>query len=142
MKLSSMGEFKSSIFTTKAGKHVETKPHLAIFNDRHNGSKCRVLIVLYHRKYKLKDTTGLGVGELHRQSGVNYDYIKSRVTKWVEWKYLERKVRDNKAGRPLYVYTLAERGRHIIEDILPQDWLKRYITEIQAFKVNNTGKGY
>jgi len=144
MKPSSMNVFKPSTFTTKTGKHVETKPHFATFNEKHNVSKCKVLITLYHRKYKLKVNTGLGVSELHKQSGVNYDYIKSRVTKWVEWRYLERSVKDNRVGRPLYVYRLADRGRHFIEDIVPRDWLERYIAEIQEFKAkkieaNNSG---
>ena len=137
MKISNMTQFKAINFTTRQGKHVETRPHFAAFDDKHNSSKSRVIIVLYHRKYKAQNNTGLGVGDLHKQSGVNYDYIKSRVTKWVDWGYLERSVKDNKIGRPLYVYTLAERGRHFIEDIIPKDWLKRYISEIKAFKANH-----
>ena len=135
-----MSSFKPRTFITKAGRHVETRPHFATFNDKHNASKCKVLIVLYHRKYKLNDDTGLGVGELHRQSGVGYDYIKSRVTKWVDWQYLKRKVQERGTGRPVYVYSLDERGRHFIEDILPREWLQRYISEIQDFK-NMTVKG-
>jgi len=132
-----MKQFKPMRFTTRSGKSVETRPHFATFDDKHNSSKSRVLIVLYHRKLKAHNNTGLGVGDLHRQSGVDYDYIKSRVTKWCEWGYIERRARDNDSGRPLYVYTLAARGRHFVEDILPKDWLKRYISEIKAHKVRN-----
>ncbi len=129
-----MSSFKPRTFVTKAGKHVETRPHFATFNEKHNASKAKVLITLYHRLLKLKLTNGLGVSELHWQSGVNYDYIKSRITKWCEWGYLKRKTQENNTGRPIYVYSLDERGRHFIEDILPREWLQRYISEIQDFK--------
>ena len=139
MKISDMTQFKTSSFTTRTGKHIETRPHFAALDDKHNASKSKVFIVLYHRKYKAHNNTGLGVGDLHKQSGVNYDYIKSRVTKWCGWKYLDRRTRDTDAGRPLYVYTLAERGRHFIEDILPREWLKRYISEIKTFRAKIQG---
>jgi len=135
-----MSSFKPRTFTTRAGKHVETRPHFATFNERHNASKAKVLITLYHRLHKLRLTNGLGVAELHEQSGVGYDYIKSRVTKWCEWGYLKRSVRDNKIGRPIYVYTLDERGKHFIEDVLPREWLQHYIAEIHAFRVKRIAR--
>lgn len=136
LPISTIGNFKSSTFTTKSGKGVETKPHFASFDDKHNASKCKVLIVLYHRKHKLQDASGIGVNELHRASGVSYDYIKARVTKWVQWGYMERSVRDVKTGRPIYVYKLAARGKHFIEDILPREWLKTYIAGIKSSSMN------
>ncbi len=132
MNRSSTGVFQPIIFTTKAGRRVETRPHFASFNEIHNASKSKVLILLYHRSHKLRAATGLGVGEISKQSGVNYDYVKARVSKWVGWGYLERTISNSSPGRPIYLYRIAKRGEHFIEDILPEEWLKRYVSEIRA----------
>lgn len=133
-KLSNMSEFRVSSFITKAGKLVETKPHYASFNHKHNAAKSKVLIVLYHRRFNVNDNTGMGIGELHRATGANYGYLTVKVTKWCQWQYISRAVRAGERGRPIYVYSLAKRGQHFIEDVLPPEWLKQYIIDIHNFK--------
>lgn len=126
-----MTNFEPRTFTTRGGKNVTTRRHLANFDLKHNAAKAKIFIVLFHRLHRLKLTSGLTVGELHLQSGVGYDYLKSRVSKWCEWGYLGRRIRST-VGRPCFEYALAERGAHFVR-IIPQEWLERYIAEIQAF---------
>jgi hypothetical protein len=44
---------------TSEGKLVTARPHEATFNGSHNSCKSKALIVLYHRKQKISETTGL-----------------------------------------------------------------------------------
>ncbi len=92
----------------------------------------RCLQFLYHRKHKLGLNDGLNVWDIHLQSGVDYDYLRSRLRKWKEWGYLNRKPVDTGVGRPEYQYTIAKRGEHFIEDIVPRNILNQYIAEIKA----------
>jgi hypothetical protein len=120
---------------TKEGKLVIARPHEATFNGRHNACKSKALIVLYHRKYKLHQATGLTLKELSQASGVSYSYLKSRLAKWVEWDYLHRKIGESNGG-PVYFYTISKRGKHFIEDRIPRDILSRYIEDIKALRAN------
>lgn len=120
---------------TKEGKLVIARPHEATFNGRHNACKSKALIVLYHRKYKLHQSTGLTLKELSRASGVSYSYLKSRLGKWVSWGYLLRKI-TNGTNRPVYSYSIGKRGRHFVEDRIPKDILSQYIEDIKALRVN------
>ena len=114
------------------------RPHIATFSGVHNASKAKVLIILNHRKYNLRLSTGLNVRQLHLESGVNYNYLRSRLGKWFKWKYLSRKAYDDGNGRPMFYYTIAVRGEHFIEYILPNDVFTRYINEINEYR---TSKG-
>ncbi len=124
----------SPMFISKSGKVIISKPHIATFNDVHNASKTKVFIVLYHRKNRLGLNTGLNVRDIHLQSNVDYDYLRTRMSKWHEWGYLSRRPVDSGKGRAVYTYMIAKRGEHFIEDIVPGDILNQYIAEIKAFK--------
>lgn len=130
MKLQRMDEFTPAMFTTKTGKLVITARHYASFDNHHNASKSKVFIVLYHRKFTLRDNTGLSARQLADHTGVSYNYVRSRIIKWTAWGYVKRstEIVDN---RPLLVYTIADRGKHFIEDILPQDALDAYLLAIR-----------
>jgi len=112
------------------------QPHLASFNGIHNASKTKALIILDHYKHKLRLSTGLNVRQLHSESGVNYDYLRSRLGKWFKWKYVSRRAHDDGTGRPMFYYTIAARGEHFINHIVPNDVLARYITEINQYRTN------
>lgn len=94
-----------------------------------------------YKYHKIGLNTGLNVRDIHLQSGVDYDYLRSRLRKWHEWGYLNRKPVDTGKGRPVYAYTIARRGEHFIEDIVPRDILNQYIAEIRAFKANEVKQG-
>lgn len=128
-------DFESRRYVSSKGQEFETRPHFATFNAKHNASKVKALIVLYHRAFTLRQTSGLTLGDLHRQSGVDYFYLKTRLAKWVGWKYLQKHI-VCKNGKPCYSYNIAERGKHFIEDIVPAEWLKAYIAEIRTFKTS------
>jgi len=121
---------------TSEGKLVTARPHEATFNGRHNCCKSKTLVVLYHRKQKISETTGLTLRELSLASGVSYAYLKSRLAKWVEWKYLVRKMTDG-INRPVYSYLIGERGEHFVEDRIPRERLVEYVAEI---RINNLGR--
>jgi predicted ArsR family transcriptional regulator len=107
------------------------RPHTATFNGSHNASKTKALVVLYHRKHTLRLNTGLSSLQLHQQSGVSYDTLRSHLKRWVEYRYLARRPADSHRGRPVYYYTIAARGEHFIQDIVPRDVLDRYVKEIK-----------
>ena len=114
------------------------KSRFATFRGSHNASKTKTLIILHHHKYNLKLSTGLNVRQLHSESGVNYDYLRSRLGKWFKWKYVSRRAHDDGNGRPMFYYTITVRGEHFINNIVPKDVLTRYINEINQYRTNST----
>ena len=112
------------------------RSHFATFRGVHNASKTKVLIILYLRKYQLRLKTGLNVRELHTQSGVNYDYLRSRLGTWCEWEYVSRRAYDDGTGRPMFYYTIAPRGEHFIQHIVPKEVLNRYLNEINQYHID------
>lgn len=126
-------DFVSREFIAKNGRIVRTEVHFATFSERHNSSKSKVLMCLY------KETGGVSVGNLHRLSGVDYGYLRVKLSRWVSWGYVVRKVSIPEKGRPIFLYSLGERGRHFIDDILPRNWLQQYAAEIRAFRASNNG---
>lgn len=110
--------------------------HIATFNGRHNSNISKTLIVLYSRKQR-GITAGLSAKELHLATGVSYDNLRAKLTKWYNWRYLDRRAVGVDGGRPHYVYTIAERGIHFVEDRIPLDRYNDYITEIKTFRARN-----
>jgi hypothetical protein len=120
----------------KDGKLIIARPHEATFKGKHNACKSKVLIVLYHRKYRLVDNTGLSLKELADASGVKYFYLETRLSKWVEWGYVIRKIKMG-GNRPVYCYLIAKRGQQFVERRIPKNRLQDYIVEIQTFKASS-----
>ncbi|MBA7647904.1 hypothetical protein ES703_55683 [subsurface metagenome] len=109
-------------------------PHKATFRGVHNAAKTKVLMVLYDRELQKGVSTGLTARQLHFESGVNYDTLRSRLGKWHGWGYVSRRGKDDGAGRATWYYYLAARGKRFLEDRVPRDVLKRYESEIRAFR--------
>ncbi len=109
-------------------------PHEATFNGLHDSAKVKVLLVLYHRRFKLGNPSGLGVAELHRLSGCNYDTLRAKLFKWKNWKYVTRRLGLNRQGRPAFTYIIADRGVRFIEERVPRERLVDYIRQIRDFK--------
>jgi DNA-binding MarR family transcriptional regulator len=126
--------FEPFIFTTNDGRSFQARPHIATFNEKHNAAKSKVFIVLYHARYELEQPW-LRLKEIHDTSGVDYTYIKVKLVKWCKWNYVLRKM-DDQDGRPHFVYSIAARGKHFVEDILPREWLQQYIADIREYKKN------
>jgi len=109
---------------------------MATFRGKHNSSKSKVIIVLYHRKYQLNESSGLSARELYLATGVNYSYLLARLSKWVEWHYLNRYATGANKGRPLWHYRVVPRGTNFLTDILYPDYftiLQQYTQEINEF---------
>ena len=79
---------------------------------------------------------GLNARQLHSESGVNYDYLRSRLGKWFKWGYVSRRAHDDRTGKPMFYYTIATRGEHFIQHIIPKEVLTRYINEINQYCSN------
>lgn len=100
--------------------------HIASFRGCHNSSKSRTLLVLYHRMFSLKASSGLTCRQLSEQSGVSLGYLKHRLSKWVDWHYL---LRNRK--RP-FRYGIAKRGVGFVERRIPPQRLEEYCEAIKA----------
>ena len=104
----------------------------------HNISKTKALLVLYDRKHHKKDNSGLGVLALHRLSGVDYDYLRTKLSTWCRWNYLSRSPVESK-GRAIWAYTIATKGERFIESV-PREVLQRCVAEIRASRTMAVGK--
>ena len=111
--------------------------HLATFRGRHNRTKSKTLITLYHRRYKLGNRTGLGLSELAQLSGCGYNSLRAKLGRWTAWGYIERNYSTGYQGRPIFVYKLADRGKRFIEERLPPEKLAEYVIEIKQSRAKN-----
>ena len=83
------------------------KPVITTFRGKHNEAKSKALITLLDSKQK--DQGGLTLKQLSIFSGVSYEYLKSRLGKWHEWKYVTRHVTKGR-NRPGPIVAIA--GEH------------------------------
>ena len=121
----------------KDGKTRIAHPHIGTFRGKHNASKSKILLICYHQKFMLHSAIALSARELAETSGVSYGYLKKRLAKWVEWKYLLRKATAGPLGQPVFVYTIAARGAHFLEVRAPREKLNQYLAEIKAAKAKS-----
>ena len=105
---------------------------IASFRGKNNYVKARVFVLLYMRKHQSINTglTAKEISELCPKA--SYEYLQTRLGKWWEWAYLNRQAtgRDGK-GRALYRYSLASRGTHFVEDIMPETIIKEIAQELR-----------
>jgi hypothetical protein len=92
-----------------------------------------VFLLLYSR-LQAGNNIGLNFRQIWWATGVNVGYLKSRLGIWTRWKYLSRRAVSSKSGRALYRYTLAKRGIHFIEDIIPPNAAQEMIKEIEDWQ--------
>ena len=109
------------------------KEHYASFRGLNNRSKAKTLITLFllEREHWI---SGLIAKDLARASGVSYDYLVARLSKWRKWGYLKRRAVDVGKGRPQFKYSLAKRGEHFILDIIPRAKLQEYREEVNRYR--------
>ena len=111
--------------TTWGGKVVLAHPHIATFRGKHNKSKSKAFIILLRKKK-------LTLSQLAKASGVSYNYLGSRLWKWVEWGYLRRSVAGCPAGRDslVYYYSPTARARRFVSSRIPPEKFKQYVKEL------------
>ncbi len=117
----------------KDGKLRTAHSHVAGFAGSHNAAKSRSLLVLYHRLFTLKTSSGLTCRQLSDQSGVTFGYLKHRLSKWITWHYLLRK----SSVRP-FKYRIAHRGIHFVERRIPLQRLEEYCVAIKVSRNNKS----
>lgn len=110
----------------KDGRVLTAHGHVANFKHKSNSAKSRVLILLYHRLFTLKVSSGLTCRQLSDQSGVSFFYLKHRLGKWTDWHYLLRT-----SARP-FKYRISARGIHFVECRIPEQRLSEYTVAIKA----------
>jgi hypothetical protein len=103
---------------------------IATFRGKHNEAKSKVLITLLDSKEK--GYGGLTLKEIARESSVSYEYLKSRLGKWYQWKYITRHV-TNGSTRPVYSYSIAVRGEAFVNTRIPPEVLYRYTADLREY---------
>lgn len=122
-------------FETKDGRLIIPKEHEVVFVGKNNSCKSKVLIYLHHKKGSY-----LSARQLHRVTGVSYDYLKQRLSFWFNIRYLNRKASKPAKGSPHWEYCIAERGEHFVTTRIPIDKRSQYVAEINAFIKTLRGK--
>jgi len=107
------------------------KPVIATFRGKHNEAKSKALITLLDRKER--GYGSLTLRELARESSVSYEYLKSRLGKWYQWKYVTRRVTDG-STRPVYSYSITVRGESFVKTRIPPGVLAIYISELKEYR--------
>jgi len=103
-----------------------------MFKGCHNYSKTKSFLVLYDRKHYKGVNTGVGVRELHLLSGVDYDYLRTKLVKWAQWGYLNRRPLEGRNGRATWVYTIGSKGENFIKNIVPPEVLRECVEAVRA----------
>jgi|GEM_PF-2841203 hypothetical protein len=131
-------------FSHKDGKWHLAFAHRASLKGKNDRSKNLTLIVLYQRKYTKHLYSGLPFEELPPLLGptVSANYVENRLIRWVEWGFLKREPSINPGTHKLiYLYTIDERGRNMVENIIPRQKLAEYVQVlISAHKLLLTQK--
>jgi hypothetical protein len=123
-------------FYSKDGRLITPRPHEAHFLGKHNASKAKAIIYLeflYRKGYK----SWLTANQIHNETGVSFEYLKSRLTYWYRIRYLKRGVIDQSKGRSLYTYRIDDRGIRFVNERIPFDRYADYVREINAWRKNN-----
>lgn len=115
-------------FNSKDGRLIVPVDHMADFTGKNNSSKSKVLIWLLHNKGKFRTAR-----QLYNDIGVDYDYLRTRLSFWYNIRYLNRKAVIPRMGRPAWAYCIAERGEHFVNARIPVEKYNEYIAEINLW---------
>ena|GEM_PF-1528161 len=113
------------------------KPRRATFRGKHNRSKSKVFLLLYHVRHHQGDTNGRTARWIYINSGVPYSSLQARLGKWTEWGYLTRYTAKGIDGQPCWHYKLGQKGRKFIEKVLTYyapEMIPQYLQEIRDFQ--------
>jgi hypothetical protein len=105
-----------------------------LINGHRNRSVGKVLLLLCWRHDYWHSNAGLPVAALAYNSGVSKVYIKGKIKKWLEWRYVSRELCGDCTGQASYRYKLLVKGRNAIVN-QPQ----RIISELYSEIMKDTG---
>ena len=94
----------------------------ATFKGKHNELKTKVFWYLYGK-------SGSSAYEIYNQIGVNYRSLLSSLSKWVEWRYIQRKRVNGK-----YHYSLLSKGETFFLLAQQKAPMKRYQKQIETYQ--------
>ena len=118
------------------GRLIIPRFHRASFNGKHDRVKAKVYLYLWVHKYQFHQEGGLTLSEIHWETGVNYNYLRSKAGKWEEWGFVTRRAIIRTRQRPVYSYQIGERGVHFLRDIMPPDVRRQLTDEINEWRKN------
>ena len=113
------------------------KRRIATFKGKHNRSKSKVLLLLYHVKHHQEDTSGRTARWLYINSGVPYSSLQSRLGQWAKWGYVTRHTSKGLDGKPCWYYRLGIKGKKFVENILnvyAPEMIPQYLQEMKDFQ--------
>jgi len=103
------------------------KVMVASFRGKNNCAKAKVLITLYLRRQQgIK--RGMTFMEVTRASKIPYGSF--HPSRWHRWNYINRRL-SLEGGKPCYLYTIALRGIHFVEDRIPPNRYEDYLNEMK-----------
>jgi hypothetical protein len=119
----------------KRFSHKDNAWHLAFAHKSSlRGKNCRtrnlLIVLLYQRWFTKHLFSGLSYEEFIPFLGVTVCacYVENQLNKWFEQGYLKREPSVNpKTHKLVYLYCVGERGKHLVNDIIPQGKLAEYI---------------
>jgi hypothetical protein len=112
-------------------KPYHYKQSIASFRGRNNRTKTKILTFLNDRATRGNKKYFTAV-ELVLYCGVNRNYLRCRIGKWYDWRYLKRRP-VQKDNTLMYEYAIAERGKHFLADIAPLEVIKLCAAEINEW---------
>jgi hypothetical protein len=116
------------------GKVYLARRHYCQWRGKSDASKGKMLMYLYWQRFSCNRNVGITVREVSDFCGISRSYLEDRVKKWVEWEYLDKHTVDNNFGSPAFGYTIAKRGIHFLEDVVPSIVLLRWQNQIRQYR--------
>jgi hypothetical protein len=107
------------------------RAHKASLKGKNDRTKDLALVLLYQRKFTRHIYSGLSYKELAPLLGdtIGKQYLEDRLLSWTEkWHYLKREPAiDPVTRRMVFLYAIDDRGRNMVENIIPRQKLAEYI---------------
>jgi len=117
-------------FNSRDGRHIEPREHIVDFTGKNNSSKSTIFIYLQYLKGNYRS-----VRQLHDETGVSYDYLRSKISSWWRWRFLNRRANLPAKGKPYWSYSLAERGDDFIKYRVPLEKYNECVKRINDWSV-------
>ena len=118
-------------FISKDGRTIVPVDHTADFTGKNNSAKGKVLIWLLY-----KHGSYFTSRQLAEETGVDFNYLKCRLSFWYLIRYIDRKVVEPSRGRPWWTYCIDDRGIHFVNDCMPPEKRNELTEEINTWRSN------
>jgi hypothetical protein len=107
------------------------KMNTSLFRGKHNRTKAKTLLWLYHLQIELGIDDGLPNAGIHKATGLSQKVLNKLLPRWVEFGYIKPKYVSTR-GRPIY-YSLKAKGQEYVER-LPDSVRNELIDDINSWR--------